>query len=157
MIRYALTLLVVFSCATSPDPVVERMRGLSPGARHELDKYNQFLTARQIEHFVILPSDEDRMRFIADLHIEERLTKYPDHTREAIWRRDVIVGMDLEAVYLSWGKPDARDLLDRFQEGGNVEEIWRWARRDAEGRDGIARIRISNGIVVEVMPFEREE
>lgn len=153
MIRTLLPLFVFLSCATT-DPVVDRMRELSPGARHELDKYKQFLTARQIEQFVMLPSDDDRMRFIADLHIEERLTKYPEHVQAAIWRREVIVGMDLEAVYLTWGKPDARDLLDRNQEGGNVEEIWRWARHDMEGRDGIVRIRISNGIVVEVMPLE---
>ncbi len=145
------------ACAATPDPTVERLRALSPEARSQFDKYRQFMTDLQIARYLMQGSDADRAKFIASLGIEQRLTKYPPHVQQAIWDRKVVPGMDTEAVFLAWGRPDERDRADPRKTGGNAEETWRWERVSAERKAGIATVRILNGMVVDVVEFEPTE
>ncbi|MBI5547131.1 MAG: hypothetical protein HY901_24890 [Deltaproteobacteria bacterium] len=141
------SLLALVGCAHSPDRL-ERYRALSQPAKDGYDKYHQFLTDSQQERYLAAATDEERVRLLADLHIEERLSRYPPYVQTAIWSRDVVPGMDKEAVLLSWGRPDSVDRLDADSSKGIQQEIWAY-RRGPQTRDDY-RVTIIQGVVTVV-------
>lgn len=123
--RWALvaTLVALAGCKHAPAKV-ELYQALSAPAKAEYDKYRQFLTEGQQDRYLALPDDAQRAQLIADLHIEERLAKYPPYVQKAIWDRDVVPGMDKEAVLLSWGRPDSVERLSADDSKGVDQESW---------------------------------
>src|SRR5687768_8430246 len=98
---------------------LDAVSALSDDSKALYAKYRQFLTENQQDHFLSLPSDEARREFIQGLKIEERVARYPPPIQDAIWAREVIPGMNAEAVLLSWGVPELRDFGER-------EDLQRW-------------------------------
>lgn len=99
-------LCLVAGCAHGRDFYFKR---LSDHAKAEYAKYEQFLTDHQKTQFIHLKTDAARDEFLAALHIQERLARYPKFIQNAIWDRRVVVGMDEDAVILSVGPPDRVD------------------------------------------------
>jgi len=144
--RVALALLaglIVVGCATGPNRL-ELYRGMSQPSRDAYDKYHQFMSEALQERYLAPHSDEERARMVAELHIEERLARYPEYVQRAIWSQDVVAGMDREAVLLSWGRPDEveRPYLDDNQ--GVAREIWIFRRGE------LRRVDIVQGVVTAV-------
>jgi hypothetical protein len=138
-------LVALLACAHSPDRL-ERYRALSQPAKDAYDRYHQFFTELQVERYLAAPSDEGRQKFVAGLHIEERLARYPKYVQDAIWSRDVVPGMDREAVLLSFGRPDSVDRSDDARARGVDDEMWYFKR----GGNGDVRVRIIQGVVTTV-------
>jgi len=92
--------------------------------------------------------DAEREKMLADLHIEERLARYPQYVQDAIWAREVVPGMDTAAVLLSWGRPDAVDRLNADQSKGVDQQVWQY-RRGPQGKDDY-RVLMVQGVVTSV-------
>jgi hypothetical protein len=138
--------LILVGCATSGG--IERYRALSPEAQQTYDKYQQFMTEGQKSSYIDLPSDQDRRNFVHNLHVEERLAKYPKYVQEAIWSREVVVGMDKEAVFLTWGQPDEVERATYEEARGVEREVW-FFKRGTSHKDDF-QVLIMSGQVVEV-------
>lgn len=138
---------LMVACATGPSRL-ERYTALSEPARADFDKYRQFMTDRQQERYLSAPDDEVRRRMIADMRVEERLASHPEPIQRAIWSREVLVGMDKTAVFLSWGRPQAVDRLEPTDASRSGEEIW-YYRRGMDG--GEWRLRLVDGVVTQVI------
>ncbi len=140
-------LCLLAACAHLPDQL-ERYRALSQPSKDLYDRYHQFLTTGQQERFLTAESDEVRQRFIADLHIEERLARYPKYVQDAIWSREVVPGMDKAAVLLAWGRPDQADREDTDHSRGVQQEVWTYVRGPQLKDD--YRVTIVEGVVTTV-------
>jgi hypothetical protein len=98
-------------CATTSE-TQQRYLGLSPESRELFDKYRQFMTDHQQDQFLSAATDADRQEQVRNLHIDERLARYPAFVQKAIWSRTPVVGMDKTALFLTLGKPDSVDRSD---------------------------------------------
>lgn len=134
--------LWIAGCATTPS-VDPREASLSDESRATLAKYRQFMTQRQVEHFLAYQDDALRKQYLASLQIDEGLERYPPNIRAAIWNKEIVMGMDKGAVLLSRGTPFEREFENR---AGNEIEIWVY-KKDPRGR---IRVTISNGFVTDV-------
>jgi hypothetical protein len=135
------------ACAHGPEPL-ERYQALSQPCKDTWDKYHQFFTDGQQDRYFAAASDEERLKLVADLHIDERLARYPQYVQDAIWSREVVPGMDTAAVLLSWGRPDAVDRLNADQSKGVDQQVWQY-RRGPQGKDDY-RVTIVQGAVTAV-------
>ena len=138
-------LLFLGGCTHTPEKV-ELYKALSEPAKADYDKYRQFLTDTQQDRYLALPNDQERAQMLADLHIEERLARFPKYVQTAIWDRDVVPGMDKEAVLLSWGRPDAVERLASEDSRGVDQEIWLYGH----GKKQEDRVTIIQGVVTVV-------
>lgn len=124
---------------------LERVQALTPEGKALFSKYRQFMTEVQIDRFLALQEDEEREAFVSELKVEERLARYPQYIQDAIWAREVVPGMDHEAVLLSWGLPELREIDEKELEKGNNLERWNYQR---EGR--FAQVIFASNIVTTV-------
>jgi len=134
---------LLVGCASSPSRL-DRYQALSPTCKEAYDKYHQFMTENQQERYLLATSEDERARMIADLHVEERLAKYPQYIQDAIWSQEIVPGMNKEAVLLSWGRPDESERLAAdAAEGGVSQEHW-YYRRGPNARE---RLIFIDGVV----------
>lgn len=117
-------LLAVAAGCTHTPAKIELYQALSAPAKADYDKYRQFLTEGQQDRYLALPNDQERTEFLATLHIEERLARFPKYVQTAIWDRDAVPGMDTEALLLSWGRPDAIERAPSEESKGVDQQIW---------------------------------
>lgn len=108
----------------------DAFEALSPEAKAEYAKYRQFMTEHQRERYLHAPSDGDRHTLVRGLHVEARLAKWPAYVQEAVWTRQVVVGMDEEAVILSVGPPD--EVLREDDPGRLSERVWLYRSPERE-------------------------
>lgn len=127
--RKLVLLAALAACATVPGDRHQRYLALSDDSRALYEKYHQFMTDSQQDRFLNLPDDDARKAFVADLHVEERLAKYPKFIQDAIWKQDVVVGMDGTAVMLSWGPPDEEERREGEDSNGVRYEKWIYRHR----------------------------
>ncbi len=132
--------LLASACANQR---AEREALLSPQSQQLLGKYRQFMTQRQVDEYLGWDSDEAREKYVEGLRVDERLAGYPKPVQDAIWRRDVILGMDKPAVLLSLGAPPNREFSGA---GGNEIETWSYVREQRK----IAVV-VTNGYVTDVI------
>ena len=121
----------------------EREALLTPQSQLLLGKYRQFMTTRQLDEFLAWDDDGARETYVKGLRVEERLAGYPKPIQDAIWKKDVVLGMDKPAVFLSWGVPPDREFSGV---GGNETETWFYVREQRK----IAVV-VTNGYVTDVI------
>ncbi len=143
-----LAVLLGAGCATAGFNRLERYHALSEKSREAFDKYHQFMTEGQQERFLDGPDDEARQRLLVDLHVEERLARYPKYVQDAIWSQDVVPGMDTAAVLLSWGKPDEVERPFHEDNRGVDQQLWIY-RRGPTGKED-RRVTVVQGVVTAV-------
>lgn len=97
---------------------------LSEHAKSQYAKYQQFMTHRQQDHYLRLPTDGDRDEYIGSLHVEDRLARYPKFIQNAIWSQQVVPGMDKQAVMLSIGPPDQVERHYSPEDEGLEKQVW---------------------------------
>ena len=145
--RQAICLLfavVVLGCGVNRYELYQRL----PEQDKELfDRSKQFMTDRQQEKFLLLKDSPGRARFIEELHIQDRLSKFPAYVQEAIMAGRIVPGMSVEAVLLSWGRPSE---IDRRDVDGVPSECWFYSRREQDGRSVDKKVYILRGQVTEV-------
>jgi hypothetical protein len=146
------TLLLVIalgtSCATAGESRQQYL-ALSTDGRELYDKYRQFMTEHQQQEFLTAPTDGDRQTQIRNLHIEERLSRYPDFVQRAIWSRTPVVGMDKTALFLSLGRPTSVDRSN-FDPDTHLLPAEHWFYRRGELVDQSYDLTIVNDEVTEV-------
>ncbi|MBI3180808.1 MAG: hypothetical protein HYZ28_01555 [Myxococcales bacterium] len=142
----AAPLLIALCLACVGHRRLELIQKLSPEGRELYSKYKQFLTEGQQEEFLALPSDDERLRYVQALRIEERLSRYPKFVQDAIWSQEVVPGMDREAVLLTWSTPMLREWDQLELAKGNEVERWNYQRED-----GTVQVVITNGVVTQVL------
>ena len=136
--------LVVLGCGANRYELYQRL----PEQDKELfDRSKQFMTDRQQEKFLLLKDSPGRARFVEDLHIQDRLAKFPQYVQEAIMAGRIVPGMSVEAVLLSWGRPSE---IDRRDVDGVPSECWFYSRREQDGRPVDKKVYILRGQVTEV-------
>ncbi len=119
--------LVTGGCASAR---YERFERLPEAEKARYARYRHFMTERQRARFLALETQAERDAFIASMHVEERLARYPAFIREAIWAEEVVPGMDRDAVLLSWGPPDRIERRpDPFGKGLPAKETWSYGGR----------------------------
>ena len=111
------------------------------------DRSKQFMTDRQQERFLLLKDSTGRAEFVEELHIQDRLSKFPQYVQEAIMAGRIVPGMSVEAVLLSWGRPQE---IDRRDVDGIPAECWFYPRREQDGRSVDKKVYILRGQVTEV-------
>ncbi len=136
------------ACVTTSEARTQYL-ALSPDGREQYDKYRQFMTEHQQEEFLTAPTDGDRQSQIRNLHIEERLSRYPDFVQRAIWSRTPVVGMDKTALFLSLGRPTSVDRSN-FDPDTHLLPAEHWFYRRGELVDQSYDITIVNDEVTEV-------
>jgi hypothetical protein len=129
-LRLSLSLLLVAAACVGPSRHA-RLSHLSEENRDLYAKYHQFMTERQQDRFLEAPDDAARRGVVEELHVEERLGHYPRYIQDAIWKEEVVVGMDHEAVILAWGAPKDIDRDDP-DTAGVRRERWIYERATAE-------------------------
>ncbi len=139
------SLATLAACTHAPDKA-DLYKALSEPAKADYDKYRQFLTESQQDRYLSLPDDQARARMLADLHIEERLARFPPYVQTAIWDRDVVPGMDKEAVLLSWGRPDEVERPSADESKGVDHQVWLYGH----GKPKEDRVTIIQGVVTVV-------
>jgi len=135
-----LTALLASGCAS---PRAQREALLTPHGRELLDRYQQFMTQRQVEGFLAWDDDGARETYVKNLKVEDRLAAYPKPIQDAIWARDVVQGMDKPALFMTWGIPPERETSNA---GGNEIETWLYVREQRK----IAVV-VTNGYVTDVI------
>ena len=139
-----LSALVVLGCSVNRYELYQRL----PEQDKELfDRSKQFMTDRQQERFLLLKESQARAKFIEDLHIQDRLSKFPPYVRDAIMAGRIVPGMSVEAVLLTWGRPYE---IDRRDVDGVPAECWLFSRREQDGRAVDKKVYILRGQVTEV-------
>lgn len=108
----------------------------------------QFMTDRQQETFLLCPGSPCREELIEGLHIQERLARFAPHVRDAIMAQRVVPGMNLEALLLSWGRPE--EILRRDVDGVPTA-CWYYRRGGEDGKIAIQRVFVISGLVTEVV------
>jgi hypothetical protein len=146
-IRQAICLLsslVMLGCGVNRYELYQRL----PEQDKELfDRSKQFMTDRQQEKFLLLKDSPGRATFVEELHIQDRLSKFPVYVQEAIMAGRIVPGMSVEAVLLSWGRPQE---IDRRDVDGVPSECWFYSRREQDGRSVDKKVYILRGQVTEV-------
>lgn len=146
-IRQAICLfsaLVMLGCGVNRYELYQRL----PEQDKELfDRSKQFMTDRQQERFLLLKDSTGRAEFVEELHIQDRLSKFPQYVQEAIMAGRIVPGMSVEAVLLSWGRPQE---IDRRDVDGIPAECWFYPRREQDGRSVDKKVYILRGQVTEV-------
>jgi hypothetical protein len=136
--------LVVAGCGVNRYELYQRL----PEQDKELfDRSKQFMTDRQQERFLLLKESPSRASFVEELHIQDRLAKFPQYVQEAIMAGRIVPGMSVEAVLLSWGRPQE---IDRRDVDGVPSECWFYSRREQDGRSVDKKVYILRGQVTEV-------
>jgi hypothetical protein len=139
-----LAVVVVTGCSVNRYELYQRL----PEQDKELfDRSKQFMTDRQQERFLLLKDSPNRARFVEELHIQDRLAKFPQYVQEAIMAGRIVPGMSVEAVLLSWGRPQE---IDRRDVDGVPSECWFYSRREQDGRSVDKKVYILRGQVTEV-------
>lgn len=139
-----LSALLVLGCGVNRYELYQRL----PEQDKELfDRSKQFMTDRQQEKFLLLKESPGRARFVEELHIQDRLSKFPVYVQEAIMAGRIVPGMSVEAVLLSWGRPQE---IDRRDVDGVPSECWFYSRREQDGRSVDKKVYILRGQVTEV-------
>jgi len=139
-----LSALVVLGCGVNRYELYLRL----PEQDKELfDRSKQFLTDRQQQRFLLLKESPARAKFIEDLHIGERLNKFPPYIQDAIMAGRIVPGMSVEAVLLTWGRPHE---IDRRDVDGVPSECWLFSRREQDGHAVDKKVYILRGQVTEV-------
>ncbi|MHB8872366.1 MAG: hypothetical protein ACYC8T_01645 [Myxococcaceae bacterium] len=128
-----------------------RVQLLSDDEKELYGKYKQFMTEGQQEEFLAAPTPTEREEYIRALRVEERLAHYPAYVQDAIWKQDIVPGMDAAAVLLTWSVPVLREWDETERAKGN--DIERWSYR----RDGkFKQVVLTNGVVTRVVEAEGE-
>lgn len=138
-------LLLALGCACAGQQRLERVQRLTDDGKALFSRYKQFMTEGQQDEFLACESFEQQKAWVAGLHVEERLAKYPEYIRTAIWSQDVVPGMDRAAVLLSWSTPELREFSEEQLARGNEVERWNYQR---DG--GWVQVVIANGVVTAV-------
>ncbi len=125
----------------------ELYRRLPERDKELFDRSKQFMTDRQQERFLLLKESEARAKLVEDLHIQDRLSKFPPYVQEAIMAGRVVPGMSVEALLLTWGRPGE---IDRRDVDGVPAECWFYPRREQDGRSVEKKVYILRGQVTEV-------
>jgi hypothetical protein len=107
------------------------------------------MSENQRNAFLSAPTDEDRQQQIRDLHIEERLSRYPEFVQKAIWSRTPVVGMDKTALFLTLGSPDSVDRRD-FDPDTHLLPTERWSYRRGALANQSYELTIVNDEITEV-------
>ena len=107
------------------------------------------MTDRQQERFLVLSDSDERARFVEDLHIPDRLAKFPVYIRDAILAQKIVPGMSKEAVLLSWGKPRE---IDRRDVDGIPSACWMYERVGPDRQLSERKVYFLNELVTEVTP-----
>ncbi|RME26492.1 MAG: hypothetical protein D6806_06180 [Deltaproteobacteria bacterium] len=136
-------LLLVQGCGPS---IYELYQRLPEKDKELFDRSRQFMTERQQQRFLRLPDSESRVRFVEELHIADRLARFPPHIQEAILSQQVVPGMDIRALILSWGKPER---IERGLGPDGERECWYFSR--GVGDNVVEKkVYILRGVVIEV-------
>jgi len=139
-----LSVLFMLGCGVNRYELYQRL----PEQDKELfDRSKQFMTDRQQERFLLLKDSAARAGFVGELHIQDRLSKFPVYVQEAIMAGRIVPGMSVEAVLLSWGRPQE---IDRRDVDGVPAECWFYPRRGQDGRAVEKKVYILRGQVTEV-------
>jgi len=140
-------LLVLLSMASACASVrSEGFARLPEAEKARFARYQQFMTERQQERFLLLQTQPERDAFIEAMKVEERLARFAPHVREAIWAGEVVPGMDADAVMLAWGPPERIERVrDPLQKGLPKRETWLY-------RGGKREAVFVEGQVIEVVP-----
>ncbi len=136
----SLCLLLASACVNVR---AEKEKLLPPGSQQQLEKYRQFMTQLQVDEFLAFDNDVSRTEYVNGLRIDERLAGYSRPIQDAIWAKQVIMGMDKPAVLLSWGTPREREFSS---EGGNEIETWSYRREQRQ-----FAVVVTNGYVTDVI------
>lgn len=139
-----LLVLLVLGCGVNR---YELYRRLPECDKQLFDRSKQFMTDRQQERYLLLEGSQDRARFVEDLHIQDRLSKFPAYVQEAIVAGRIVPGMSVEALLLTWGRPGE---IDRRDVDGVPAECWLYPRREQDGRSVDKKVYILGGRVTEV-------
>ena len=145
VLALALTMaaLIASACAT---PRADGFARLPEVERARVARAQQFRPGRQQERFLLRETQGQRDSFIAAMHVEERLARFPPHEREAIWAKEVVPGMTPEAVMLSFGPPERIERVeDPLHQGKPRQETWLY-------RGGGRQVVFVEGRVIEVVP-----
>ena len=139
-----LSALVVLGCGVNR---YELYQCLPEQDKKLFDRSKQFMTDRQQERFLLLKESQTRAKFIEGLHIQDRLSKFPPYVQDAIMAGRIVPGMSVEAVLLTWGRPNE---IDRRDVDGVPSECWFYSRREQDGRSVGKKVYILRGQVTEV-------
>ena len=119
-----------------------------PEADKELfDRTRRFMTDRQEEKFLLKKDSQSRRDMVRDMHIHDRLKKFPPHELDAIMAGRLVPGMGSEAVFLSWGRPKE---IERRTVDGVPTERWRFVRGDKDGKVRDKYVYFLKGLVTEI-------
>ncbi len=136
---------LVLSCSINQ---AELYRNLPESDKELYDRSMQFMTENQQERYLLLHDSAARAKMIEDLHIADRLAKFPGYVRDAIMAQRVVPGMGFEPVILSWGKPEE---IDRRDVDGVPAECWFYSRAEGD-RIVTKKVFFLRGLVTEVSP-----
>jgi hypothetical protein len=139
-----LCLVALAACATGPTRI-DRYRALSEPARDAYNKYYPFMTDWLLDRYLEAQSDAEREKIVYDMHVEERLALYSPAIRDAIWARQIVIGMDKAALFFAAGRPNYIEQLRSEGDKKTQEEEWTW---DRGGED--LRVRLVDGVVTGV-------
>lgn len=136
--------LCLLASACASQQRAEREALLSPQSQELLAKYRQFMTQRQVDEFMRWEDDAARELYVKNLRVDELLAGYSKPIQEAIWKKDVIMGMDKAAVLLSWGTPPNREFAG--EGSGNYIERWSYVIENRK-----LTVVVTNGVVTDVI------
>lgn len=140
--------IAFFLCLSGCGPGhFEYYQRLSEADRDLFARTRQFMTARQEEQFLKAPDSPARLRLVEELHIAERLNKFPEYIRQAIFEQRVVPGMSPEALLLAWGRPLE---IERRDADGLLLERWSYRRAQADGRILDWSVYFQAGLVTDV-------
>ena len=145
--RLLLALGLGLAACTTVSPRLEAYRALPPETRALYDRYHLFMTDDLEERFFAAKSDEARRAMVVEMHVEQKLARYPEATRDAIWSRQVLAGMDKEAVFYATGKPTTIERPAKGEPGFGENETWFYER--GTGREDF-QVFIQRGVVQSV-------
>lgn len=140
---WLLSTLCLLACADQSLSV--RKARLSPRAREVLELHAHFMTSGQIDAFFALTEDAARAAYLKALDVPGKIAHYPKAQQEAMWRQEVILGMDRSAVLLTWGVPRSREIDSEAAD--RHLELERWDYLRPEGRRTVV---LTTGVVTDV-------
>lgn len=143
MSRRWIALLLLLACADQSLAV--RKARLSPRAREVFEQYAHFMTSGQIDAFFALADDHSRAQYLQSLDVPGKIAQYPQAQQEAMWRQEVIRGMDRSAVLLTWGVPREREVDSEAADKHLEVERWYYVR--PEGKRTVV---LTTGVVTDV-------
>jgi len=139
--------LVLFSAGCSVDRHA-LYQSLPEEDKELFARSRQFMTDRQQETFLLCPDSPCREELIEGLHIQDRLARFAPHVRDAIMAQRVVPGMNMEALLLSWGRPE--EIIRRDVDGVPTA-CWYYRRGGEDGKIALQRVFVISGMVTEVV------